>query len=100
MLCTTGHYRKGWWSTGTCGAFGAAAAAAKALGLSAAETTSALALAGAQAGGMRVVLGTDAKPYLAGRAAAIGVESALLAGRGLTAAPPRCSRRRAGFSRC
>ena len=84
LLCTTNHYFKGWWSTATCGAFGAAAAAAKAQGLSALETTSALALAGAQACGPKAIFGTDGKPYLAGRAAAIGVESALLASRGLT----------------
>lgn len=83
MLCTTSHYYKGWWSTATFGAIGAAAAAAKALGHSAAETTSALALAAIQACGQKVAFGTDAKPYLAGRAAAIGVEAALLAGGGL-----------------
>jgi 2-methylcitrate dehydratase PrpD len=83
LLCTTEHYFKGWWSTATCGAFGAAAAAAKGLGLSAADTASALALAGTQASGQKAAFGTDAKPYLAGRAAAIGVEAALLAGLGL-----------------
>lgn len=83
LMCTTEHYFKGWWSTATFGAFGAAAAAAKALGLSVEQTTSALALAGAQACGPKVAFGTDAKPFLAGRAAAIGVEAALLAGKGL-----------------
>jgi len=84
LLCTTEHYFKGWWSTGTFGAFGAAAAAARALGLPASKTTAALALAGAQACGLKAVFGTDAKPYVAGRAAAIGVEAALLAEAGLT----------------
>ena len=83
LLCTTEHYFKGWWSTATFGAFGAAAGAAKALGLSVEQTVSAVALAGAQACGPKVAFGTDAKPFLAGRAAAIGVESALLAGKGL-----------------
>ena len=87
LTCTTAHYFKGWWSTATCGAFGAAAAAAKALGLSVEQTTSALALAGAQASGPKVAFGTDAKPFLAGRAAAIGVEAALLAGKGLIGPP-------------
>ena len=87
LMCTTAHYFKGWWSTATCGAFGAAAAAAKALGLSVEQTTSALALAGAQACGPKVAFGTDVKPFLAGRAAAIGVEAALLAGRGLVGPP-------------
>jgi 2-methylcitrate dehydratase PrpD len=83
LMCTTEHYFKGWWSTATFGAFGAAAAAAKALGLSVEQTTSALALAGAQACGPKAAFGTDAKPFLAGRAAAIGVEAALLAAKGL-----------------
>lgn len=83
MYCTTRHYHRGWWSTGTFGALGAAAAAAKAMGLSAPEMASALGLAGIQAAGQKVAFGTDAKPYLAGRAAAIGVEAAFLAGDGL-----------------
>lgn len=96
MLCTTRHYFKGWWSTATFGVFGAAAAAARALGLSAEETTAALALAGAQAGGQKVVFGTDAKPYIAGRTAATGVEAALLAGRGL-AGPKAIFESKTGF---
>ncbi|MBI3370896.1 MAG: MmgE/PrpD family protein [Betaproteobacteria bacterium] len=83
MLCTTRHYFKGWWSTATFGVFGAAAAAARALGLSAGQTTAALALAGTQAGGQKAAFGTDAKPFIAGRTAALGVEAALLARRGL-----------------
>ena len=83
LACGTGHYFSGWWSTATFGAFGAAAAAAKGLGLAAAQTASTLALAGAQANGQKVVFGTDAKPFVAGRTAATGVEAALLARRGL-----------------
>jgi 2-methylcitrate dehydratase PrpD len=96
MLCTTRHYFKGWWSTATFGAFGAAAAAARALGLSARETTAALALAGAQAGGEKAAFGTDAKPFIAGRTAAAGVEAALLAGRGV-AGPTAVFEGKAGF---
>ena len=83
MLCATGHYFKGWWSTATFGVFGAAAAAARGLGLDARQTQMALAIAGVQASGLKAAFGTDAKPYMAGRAAAIGVEAALLAARGL-----------------
>lgn len=83
MLCTTRHYHRGWWSTATFGAFGAAAAAARGLGLAAGPTAAALGLAGAQAGGLKAVFGTDGKPYLAGRAAAAGVEAALLAADGV-----------------
>ena len=84
MLCTTSHYFKGWWSTSTLGVFGAAAAAARAMDLSPNDTLSSLALAGLQTFGLKAAFGTSAKPYLAGRAAAIGVESALLAQRGLS----------------
>lgn len=87
LHCTTRHYFRGWWSTATFGVFGAAAAAARALGLSAAQTTTALALAGTQAAGQKVAFGTDAKPYIAGRTAAVGVEAALLARRGLGGPP-------------
>jgi 2-methylcitrate dehydratase PrpD len=46
------QYRRGWHPTGICGAFGAAAAAAKVLGLSAELTTQALGLAGSSTGGI------------------------------------------------
>lgn len=84
LLCGTGHYFSGWWSTSTFGIFGAAAAAARGLGLDAARTRMALAIAGAQASGLKAAFGTDAKPYMAGRAAAAGVEAALLAAGGVT----------------
>ena len=96
MLCTTRHYHVGWWSTATFGGFGAAAAAARALGLSAKETTAALALAGAQAGGLKAAFGTDAKPYVAGRTAALGMEAALLAARGI-AGPVAVFESKTGF---
>ncbi len=82
--CTSNHYFKGWWSTATFGAFGAAAGAAKALGLSEEQTLNAITLAGSQSNGMKVVFGTNAKPYLAGKTASIGVETALLAAKNLT----------------
>lgn len=84
LLCGTGHYFSGWWSTATFGIFGAAAAAARGLGLDAARTRMALAIAGVQASGLKAAFGTDAKPYMAGRAAAAGVEAALLAAGGVT----------------
>lgn len=84
MQCTTSHYFKGWWSTATFGVFGAAAGASRALGLSEKQTLNAIGLAGAQANGMKAAFGTDTKPYLAGKTAAIGVEAALLALKGLS----------------
>lgn len=83
--CGHGHYHKGWWSTATFGTIGAAAAAARALDLSERQTACALSLACLQAGAQKASFGTDAKPYLAGQAAAAGVESALLASAGLSA---------------
>lgn len=84
LLAGTGHYFRGWWSTATFGIFGAAAAAARGLGLDEGRTRMALAIAGAQASGLKAAFGTDAKPYMAGRAAAAGVEAALLAAAGVT----------------
>jgi 2-methylcitrate dehydratase PrpD len=83
LTAGTRHYLRGWWSSATFGVFGAAAAAARALCLSAERTTAALALAGARASGPKVVFGTDAKPLGVGNAAAAGVEGALLARAGV-----------------
>ena len=81
-VATHAHYFKGWWSTTTFGLVGATAAAARLLGLSAAETQNALGLAVASASGGKVVFGTDGKPYLVGEAAqrAIGFARAAQAG--------------------
>ena len=84
-LCGHGHYHKGWWSTATFGTIGAAAAAANAMRLSERRTACALSLSSLQSGAQKAAFGTDAKPYLAGQAAAAGVESALLASAGLSA---------------
>ena len=70
------HYDRGWFATGCLGAIGAAAGAARLLGGGRDEVGGAVALAAAQAGSLRVVLGSDAKSYLAGRAAQLGVEAA------------------------
>ena len=73
------HYLKGWWATSTLGAIGAAAGAAKALGLGQEKISTAIALAALQANGMSAMFGSDAKPVIAGQAARLGVEAALLA---------------------
>ena len=96
LTVTDSHYFKGWWATGTCGAVGAAAGAARALGLNAAQTSQAIGLAAVQACGMVAFLGTDAKPFMAGRCATVGLEAALLAGQGLTA-PADAFEDRRGF---
>jgi len=80
------HYHTGFHVTPTAGTFGAAMASARLLGLSADQTRSALGLAASTAGGVKAQFGTMGKPFHAGIAAANGVEVALLASRGLSAA--------------
>jgi 2-methylcitrate dehydratase PrpD len=80
------HNGRGFHSTGTCGSFGAAAAAAKALGLDRQRTAWALGLAGSAAGGLWAFIadGAMAKRYHPGRAAESGVVAACLAQAGFT----------------
>ena len=85
-LQPTAHYRQGFHPTGTCGAFGAAAAAAKIMKLSAHELTHALGIAGSQAAGSLEFLsdGAFTKRFHAGWAAHSGVIAADLAKEGFT----------------
>lgn len=76
------HYARGWHATGTLGTFGAAAASALLLRLDVRQTAAALGIAGTQAAGLKSQFGTMCKPLHAGRAAATGVEAAMLAARG------------------
>lgn len=84
---TDRHYRRGHHSSGTVGTFGAAAAAAKLLGLDASQVAHALGIAASFAAGIRCNFGTMTKPLHVGRAAENGVTAALLAARGFTADP-------------
>jgi 2-methylcitrate dehydratase PrpD len=79
------HYEKGFHATGTLGTMGAAAAAARLLGLDATQIRTALAIAASQASGLKENFGTMTKPFHAGHAARSGVLSALLAREGFTA---------------
>jgi 2-methylcitrate dehydratase PrpD len=79
-----GHYNLGFHSTGTVGAFGAAAACARLLGLDAEATAMALGIAGTQAGGLKSQFGTMCKPFHAGKAAQNGLLAARLAARGFS----------------
>src|SRR5256714_5222101 len=79
------HYEHGFQSTGTCGSSGAAAAAAKLLGLDREATRRALSLGATQAAGLRENFGTMTKPFHAGRAAESGVIAAEMAALGFTA---------------
>jgi 2-methylcitrate dehydratase PrpD len=96
-----GHYAAGFHPTGTCNAFGAAAAAAHAYGLDGRQTAAALALAGEAAAGLRQHQddGGMANSALNGaRAARAGVEAAQLALAGL-AGPEHILEGRFGFLR-
>jgi 2-methylcitrate dehydratase PrpD len=92
-----GHFDRGWHLTGTAGHFGAAAAAARVLGLDRDATANALGIAGTQAAGLQVALGSMTKPLHPGKAAMNGVEAALLASRGLTG-PTDVVEARRGFA--
>ncbi|GGF05736.1 MmgE/PrpD family protein [Stappia taiwanensis] len=81
------HYRAGFHQTATAGAFGAAAASARLLGLDAQRTAHALGLMSTRASGLKSQFGTMGKPYHAGIAAANGVETATLAVLGLISNP-------------
>lgn len=83
MAIGPSHYRF-WHPTGTCGTFGAAAAAGKLLGLDVEGMVNAFGLAGTQAAGLIEVFGSMGKPLNPGRAAESGLWAALLAERGFT----------------
>ena len=90
MLNAAGGYRPhnglGWHSTATCGTFGAALAAARVLGLNAAQTAHALGIAGSYMGGVWAFMqdGAMTKRMHPGKAAETGVTAAYLAQAGMT----------------
>ncbi len=87
------HYAKGWHVTSTMGVFGAAAGAARLLGLNAEQFGHAIGLAASQASGLKANFGTMTKPFHAGHAAERGLLSARLAARGYTSNPEAFSAR-------
>ncbi len=76
------HYQRGWHITSTCGVFGAAAGAARVLGLERTGMGWALGNASAQSSGLVETLGSMAKSLGVGNAAANGLLAALLAAQG------------------
>jgi 2-methylcitrate dehydratase PrpD len=88
ILMNPEHRRKGFHTTGTCGTFGATAAASKALNLNEKQIIHALGLAGTQAAGLLESdhAGAMAKHLHPGKAAHSGVLSALLAKEGFSGA--------------
>lgn len=82
-----GHYARGWHITASTGVFGAAAAAARLLRLSAEQTADALGIAASQSGSIVENLATAAKNIGVGNAARNGILAARFAARGYRAAP-------------
>ena len=80
------HYDAGWHVTGTAGVFAAAAGTGWLLGLDAVRMRYALGTAGTQAGGVREVIGSDAKAMHPARAASSGLQAATLAKSGFSSA--------------
>jgi 2-methylcitrate dehydratase PrpD len=81
---TPEHYDRGWHSTGTCGVFGAAAAAGMLLGLNEQQMVWALGLAASQPIGLRESFGSMNKSFNPGRAANDGLMAAILASKNYT----------------
>jgi 2-methylcitrate dehydratase PrpD len=79
------HYSAGWHATCTAGAPAAAAGAAVALGLSANQIATAIALAVPAAGGLQRAFGTDGKSLQVGFAVEAGLRAATLAADGASA---------------
>ena len=79
------HYARGWHITSTCGVFGAAAACARLLGLSADGIKNAIGIAASQSAGIVENLPTGAKNVSVGNAARNGLFAALLAAEGYSA---------------
>ena len=79
------HYKRGFHSTGTLGAFGACAASSLLLGLGEEELRHALGITASMSSGIRANFGTMTKSLHAGRAASNGVIACFLAKRGFTA---------------
>ena len=80
------HYEHGWHITGTCGVFGAAAAAGRVYRLNAAQMHVALGLAATQAAGLVEMLNSPARLVNSGFAARNGLAAAMLAREGFACA--------------
>lgn len=78
-------FMDGWWTTSLFGGLGAAAGAARAMGLDADQTALAMAHALCRVSGLRIANGTDAKFVGNGQAAGLGVASALFGKAGISA---------------
>jgi len=79
------YHQRGWHCTSSIGTLGAAAAAARVLGIDAEQTRHALGIAASSACGLKENMGSMVKPLHAGMAARNGVTAARLAERGFMA---------------
>mgnify|MGYP000098184827 CR=1 FL=1 len=79
------HYVQGFHNTSTLGVIAAAAAGARLVGATEAQTATALAIAATQSAGLRVQFGSDIKPLHAGFAARAAVTAVQLAQHGIKA---------------
>lgn len=86
-MVSPGHYARGWHITSTCGIFGAAAAAARLLGLDACRTGHALGVASSLSSGHVENLPSAGKNASVGGAARNGILAAQLARNGYVPAP-------------
>lgn len=87
LAVSPAHYARGWHITSTCGVFGAAAACARLLRLTADQTAAALGIAASQSAGLVANLATPAKNVGMGNAARHGLLAAFFAQAGYDAAP-------------
>ncbi len=81
----TGHYNRGWHTTGTIGIFGAVAGVANLWRLSPEVIVHALGIAASMSSGLRVNFGTMTKPVHSASAASLGLRAVSLAAAGITA---------------
>jgi 2-methylcitrate dehydratase PrpD len=91
------HYDKGWHPTATLGVFGAAAAASHLMGLTTAQTATALAIAASFSSGLKANFGTMTKPLHVGHCSRNGAMAALLAREGFTASADAFEHRQGFF---
>lgn len=82
---TDGLYQGGWFNTSVLGPIGAALGASMMLRLDAERTANAISIAAAQAGGLRIAVGSDMKVMLCAQAAERGVRAALYSSAGIEA---------------
>ncbi len=81
------HYQIGYHQTATAGAFGAALACARLMGLTELQIGHVLGLTATRAAGLKAQFGTMGKPYNAGLAAQTGGEAATLVAKGFESTP-------------